>query len=187
MEQMHGPRWMAVVTLAVFSAAALMLGTNIRNVEAQDSAAVSIVDFAFQPASLEVAAGTTVTWTNTGQAKHTATADDGTFDSKNLKPGESFSFTFNTPGTFAYHCDVHPEMTGTIVVTGEAVAATPVAGQGGGTEDGADQGGGRQTAKLPATGVGSVAPVGGGTGLALLAGLLAAVLSAAAVWRYRRA
>jgi plastocyanin len=162
-----------------------MLGTNIRNVEAQDSAAVSIVDFAFQPASLEVAAGTTVTWTNTGQAKHTATADDGTFDSKNLKPGESFSFTFNTPGTFAYHCDVHPEMTGTIVVTGEAVAATPVAGQGGGAETGADQSS-KPADTLPATGVGTEGLIAG-TGLALLAGLLAAVLSVAAIWTYRRA
>ena len=187
MGQMRGQRWMVAVALAVLSAAALMLGTSMRSVEAQDSAAVSIVDFAFEPASLEVATGTTVTWTNNGQARHTATDDNGTFDSGRLQSGETFSFTFNTPGTFAYHCDVHPDMTGTIVVTGEAVAATPVAGQGGGTEAGADQGGGRQTAKLPATGAGSVAPMGGGTGLALLAGLLAAVLSAAAVWRYRRA
>jgi plastocyanin len=185
MEQMHGRRWMVVVTLAVFSAAALMLGSSIRNVEAQDSAAVSIVDFAFQPASLEVAAGTTVTWTNNGQARHTATADDGTFDSGRLRPGESFSFTFNTPGTFAYHCDVHPDMTGTIVVTGEAVAATPVAGQGGGTETGADQSG-KQADTLPTTGVGTE-PLIAGTGLTLLAGLLAAVLSAAALWTYRRA
>jgi plastocyanin len=176
MKQMHRPRWMVAVALAVLSAAVLMLGTNIRNVEAQDSAAVSIVDFAFQPASLEVAAGTTVTWTNTGQEKHTATADDGTFDSKNLQPGESFSYTFDTPGTYAYHCEIHPQMTGTIVVTGGAGAATPVPAQGGGQE--ADT--------LPATGVGTETRIAG-TGLALFAGLLAAVLSVAAIWTYRRA
>jgi plastocyanin len=175
MKQMHRPRWMVAVALAVLSAAVLMLGTNIRNVEAQDSAAVSIVDFAFQPASLEVAAGTTVTWTNTGQEKHTATADDGTFDSKNLQPGESFSYTFDTPGTYAYHCEIHPDMTGTITVTGAAGAATPVPAQGG-----------QQADTLPTTGVGNEA-LAGGTGLALLAGLLAAVLSAAAIWTYRRA
>jgi plastocyanin len=187
MAQRHGREWMVVVALALLSAAALMLGPSMRGVEAQDGAAVSIIDFAFEPASLEVATGTTVTWTNTGQERHTATADDGSFDSGRLRAGESFSFTFNTPGTFAYHCDVHPDMTGTIIVTGEAVAATPGAGQVGGTQTGTDQDSGRQTAKLPTTGVGSLAPMGGGTGLALLAGLVAAVLSLAAVWSYRRA
>ena len=183
MGQMRGQRWMVAVALAVLSAAALMLGTSMRSVEAQDSGAVSIVDFAFEPASLEVATGTTVTWTNNGQARHTATADDGTFDSGRLQSGETFSFTFNTPGTFAYHCEIHPEMTGTIVVTGEARAATPTTGQGGGTQPGADQGGGRQTTALPTTGVGT----GSSTELVLLAGLLAAMLSVAAVWTYRRA
>jgi plastocyanin len=186
MEQMRRQRWMVAVSLAVLSAAALMLGAGIRSVEAQDGAAVSIVDFAFEPSSLEVATGTTVTWTNNGQARHTATADDGTFDSGRLRTGESVSFTFNTPGTFAYHCEVHPEMTGTIVVTGEPVAATPVGGQVGGTQAGADQSGGRQADTLPATGVGGEVFTGG-TGVALLAGLLAAVLSVAAVWSYRRA
>jgi plastocyanin len=82
--------------------------------------AVEIQDFQFSPDTLEVSVGTTVTWTNAGQATHTVTADDGTFDSGELNPGDDFSFTFDEAGEFTYHCDIHPRMQGTIVVTGEA-------------------------------------------------------------------
>ena len=88
--------------------------------------AVTIVDFAFQPATLEVPVGTTVTWTNQGSAPHTVTADDGSFDSGTLQPGGTFSMTFDTPGTFTYHCEIHPNMMGTIVVTAAAPPASPV-------------------------------------------------------------
>jgi plastocyanin len=86
--------------------------------------AVAIVDFAFDPATLEVPVGTTVTWTNQGAAPHTVTADDGTFDSGTLQPGGTFSMTFDTPGTFTYHCEIHPSMTATIVVTAAETVAT---------------------------------------------------------------
>ncbi len=79
--------------------------------------AVDIADFAFDPDPLEIPVGTTVTWTNQDTAPHTATADDGSFDSGRLDNGGTFSFTFDTPGTYPYHCDIHPRMTGTIVVT----------------------------------------------------------------------
>lgn len=84
-----------------------------------DAAAMSvdIADFAFGPATLEIPAGTTVTWTNRDDAPHTATADDGSFGSGRLDDGGSFSFTFDIPGTYPYHCDFHPQMMGTIVVT----------------------------------------------------------------------
>jgi plastocyanin len=78
--------------------------------------AVTIQNFAFGPASLSVAAGTTVTWTNSDSAAHTATADDGTFDSSTIASGATFSQAFDTAGTFAYHCSLHPNMTGTIEV-----------------------------------------------------------------------
>jgi plastocyanin len=78
--------------------------------------AVTIQNFAFGPASLSVAAGTTVTWTNSDSAPHTATGDDGSFDSSNIAPGATFSHAFETAGTFAYHCSLHPNMTGTIEV-----------------------------------------------------------------------
>ena len=78
---------------------------------------VTIRDFAFDPAELTVAAGTTVTWTNAGATGHTATADDGSFDCGRIASGASLSFTFSTPGTFDYHCAIHPFMKGRITVT----------------------------------------------------------------------
>jgi len=78
-------------------------------------ATVSIVDFAFDAPELEIAVGTTVTWTNDGQALHTVT---GTFaDSGVIQSGETFSFTFTEAGTFDYACQLHPQMTGQVVVT----------------------------------------------------------------------
>jgi plastocyanin len=75
-----------------------------------------IRDGTFAPA-LTVAAGTTVTWTNEDWAPHTATAEDGSFDSGRLNQGDSFEQTFDEPGTFSYHCSFHPGMMGSIVVT----------------------------------------------------------------------
>jgi len=80
------------------------------------SASVTIKDFEFTPATVTIAIGGTVTWTNDGPATHTATADDGSFDSGNLSQGKTFSHTFQTAGTFAYHCTIHPFMTATVVV-----------------------------------------------------------------------
>lgn len=87
---------------------------------------VSMVDNAFQPASIKVVIGVnnTVTWTNTGSAPHTATANGGSFDSPTLSHGQSFDFIFSTPGTFAYHCNIHPAMTGTILVVSNAGTTT---------------------------------------------------------------
>src|SRR5215218_10760577 len=79
---------------------------------------VSIKGFAFNPPNATVAPGTTVTWVNDDQAPHTATANDGAFDSGTLQPGQSYSFTFDKPGTYAYHCNIHPDMTATVTVSG---------------------------------------------------------------------
>ncbi len=79
--------------------------------------AIAIQDFTFVDGSLEIAAGTTVTWTNNDSAPHTATADDGSFDTGTIDSGASASVTFDTPGTFTYICAFHPNMTATIVVT----------------------------------------------------------------------
>jgi plastocyanin len=87
--------------------------------------AVSIVDFAFQPGTLTVSVGARVTWTNTGQATHTTSANGGQWDSGLLSPGSTFSFTFSSAGSFAFHCNVHPSMTGTITV--QAAAQPPAA------------------------------------------------------------
>lgn len=76
--------------------------------------------FAFSPATLTIKAGTTVVWKNTTSVGHTVTSDDGkSFDSGSSNPiaqGATYSFTFNNPGTYAYHCAIHPFMKATIVV-----------------------------------------------------------------------
>ncbi len=83
-----------------------------------------IVDFAFAPARIQVEAGGAVTWTNTGVAPHTATAGDGSFDSKTLESGGTFTQTFATPGTVTYLCQIHPDMRGTIEVIAAPAGAT---------------------------------------------------------------
>jgi plastocyanin len=83
---------------------------------------VAIIDNAYDPETLTVEAGTTVTWTNVGVLPHTVTADDGAFDSGFLMTGDDYTLTLDTPGTFAYICTIHPEMVGTINVV--AAAAT---------------------------------------------------------------
>lgn len=72
-------------------------------------AAVSIdmLDFEFGQANLTVTAGTAVTWINQGDKPHTATADDGSFNTNRLEPGQSATITFDQPGTYAYYCELH--------------------------------------------------------------------------------
>src|SRR5690606_21106898 len=78
---------------------------------------VTIDNFALSPTTLTVGAGTTVTWVNNDTAAHTVTADDGSFDSGNLAPGDSFTHTFDSAGSFSYHCNYHPNMVATVVVS----------------------------------------------------------------------
>jgi len=74
--------------------------------------------FAFSPATLKIKVGTTVTWKNTTSAPHTVTSDDGvTFGSGVIAPGGTFKFTFTKKGTFAYHCNIHPFMKATVIVS----------------------------------------------------------------------
>jgi plastocyanin len=82
------------------------------------AAAVTIMGFAFTPSSLSVHTGTRVTFTNRDAVTHTVTANGGLFNSGDLAPSQSFSFTFMGRGSFAYHCRIHPSMTATITVTG---------------------------------------------------------------------
>ena len=79
---------------------------------------VSAINFAFSPSSLSVRIGTRVTFANRDAATHTFTANGGLFNSGNVAAGQSYSFTFMGAGTFAYHCQIHSSMTGTITVTG---------------------------------------------------------------------
>jgi plastocyanin len=88
--------------------------TQLNNGEALE---VEIEDFAFSPATLTIKKGSTVKWTNKDDIGHTATSNDGAFDSGILSKGQTYSFTFNEVGEFAYHCTPHPNMTAKVVVT----------------------------------------------------------------------
>ncbi len=86
------------------------------------TAEVTISGFAFGPATITVPVGTTVTWTHNDSPPHTVSSRDAVFDSGNLPPGATFSYTFEQNGTFEYYCKIHPYMTAKIIV-GEEVAS----------------------------------------------------------------
>jgi plastocyanin len=91
----------------------------VRVEQPSDPGRVEIADFAFSPGSVEVAAGTTIAWRNADPTAHTVSASDGAFDSGTLDPGVGFETTFSEPGTFAYFCQIHPTMRGSVrVVSG---------------------------------------------------------------------
>jgi plastocyanin len=77
---------------------------------------VAIVDFAYDPEPVRVEAGGKVIWQNGDSAPHTATADDGSFDTGTLEEGKLKSESFKEPGTFTYFCEIHPTMHGTVEV-----------------------------------------------------------------------
>lgn len=82
----------------------------------RDSVTAVVQDFMFRPARVEIAAGTTVVWTNGGQVIHTVTAEDGSFDSGSIEVGERRGITFSRAGTYTFHCTPHPFMRGEVVV-----------------------------------------------------------------------
>ena len=77
---------------------------------------MTISDFKFSPKTVTVNEGDSVTFTNDGPTVHTATAEDGSFDTGNLNAGDSDTVTFDSAGTIAYICTPHPFMKGTVVV-----------------------------------------------------------------------
>lgn len=89
-----------------------------------ETVTIDIANFAFEPAEIVIAAGTEVVFTNSDSAPHTVTAGTDAdpmpeaFDSGLLEQGDTFRFVFEEPGEFAYFCDRHPPMTGTVVVEG---------------------------------------------------------------------
>ena len=95
---------------------------------APGTVSVSISDYLFSPDTITIATNTPVRWTNGGTVSHTVTADGGSFDSGALggtgtdpygapTQGGKYDHTFAAAGTFTYHCEVHPGMTGAVIVT----------------------------------------------------------------------
>jgi plastocyanin len=99
-------------------AATALTGASRADAPAAPVAKVIIANMSFSPSTLTVAAGTTVTWVNRdGDAHSVESRDKGFTSSPLLNTGEKHSYTFTTPGTYAYYCSVHASMTGKIVVT----------------------------------------------------------------------
>ncbi len=99
---------------AILGAAALVV--LLAAAPAPKTYTVHIRDDAFSPPSVTVRAGDSVTFVNDDDDAHTATADDGSWDSEGLNQGQRWSHTFATSGKVTYHCTVHPFMKGTLVV-----------------------------------------------------------------------
>ena len=106
-----------------------VLGVHLAALAANSSAQIvncSSSTWCYSPNPIQITTGTTVTWTNTTVAPHTATADGGAWTTGTIASGQtSVAVTFNTPGTFTYHCNFHSFMHGSIVVT--AAVTTPPA------------------------------------------------------------
>lgn len=91
--------------------------------------AVAMKDDVFDPVSITIAPGDSVTWTNTGDHTHTVTADDGSYDSTNRIKTQTFTHTYGTPGSYPYYCKIHggpggAGMHGTVVVSAPATTTT---------------------------------------------------------------
>ncbi len=111
------------ITLVVSAILGIMAAVVVNPPEADQNSAsaatlnVFIQGFAFDKETQKVSVGDTVQWVNRDAVGHTTTSNSALWDSGSLSQGQSFSFTFTTPGSFSYFCAIHPSMTGTIVVS----------------------------------------------------------------------
>jgi plastocyanin len=116
----QGGQTEVTVYLVEGASGAAMESANVASADsaaAADATMVEIKDFTFVPDPLEIPVGSTVTWTNSDAVPHTATAQDReALQSGTLNQGDSYSQTFDQPGTFDYFCEFHANMKGTIVV-----------------------------------------------------------------------
>ena len=163
-----GSKHFSAASILVVSAAmvCVLAVTAASPALAATSSVSATSNFRFSPATVTVHVGDTVVWSNPTGTAHTVTANSGTFNSGNLNPGQSFSHTFTTPGTYAYHCTYHVSlgMVGTIVVLGGS-------------------GGGSSTTALPNTGAGPRLGLFAGIGVLLVSAGAALIISS----RRRRA
>ncbi len=114
---------MRVSPRTIVAAAVLVLLAVLQGTAFGAARTVNISGFAFAPATIVIAQGDTITWHNGDPATHTATSNTGAFDTGPVGAGaNSTAVPFAVAGTFAYHCSIHPTMTGTITVQ---AAATP--------------------------------------------------------------
>ncbi len=108
------------IILGILLITALFSGCTSKQEELPATAtnSVDIKNLAFNPATITISEGTTVTWTNSDTASHTVTGNSGNeLDSLELKAGQTFSHTFMEAGTYYYQCKIHASMRGIIIVT----------------------------------------------------------------------
>lgn len=101
---------------AALMVAGVLFASGIGAAKAQDANTVVMKNFDFPPMLLTVKAGTVVTWKNLDGEPHTVVSPDGVFHSHALDQGDTFTFKFDTPGTYKYICSIHPKMMAAIIV-----------------------------------------------------------------------
>ena len=106
-----------LVLVLALSAIAVPAGARTDEARGGGRVRVRIVDNRFAPRRIEIPRGTRVRWVNRGGNPHTTTSNTGLWDSGTLSSGERFTRRFGQRGTFRYHCEIHPTMTGRIIVT----------------------------------------------------------------------
>ena len=110
-----------IILLTLILGASLLFSGAICNKKSSTSETpvntnqISINNFVFNPPVITVSPGTQVTWTNNNSVTHTVTSDENKFNSS-IAPGNSFNFVFQDTGTFSYHCSIHTNMTGQVIV-----------------------------------------------------------------------
>jgi plastocyanin len=108
---------LSLVAMLTFASVAGAQKQAQKQVQKQATRTVVIQGFSFKPAHITIKRGTRVTWINKDMTTHTATANNGAFDSGRLRPGQSYSHTFKTAGrTNNYHCEIHHSMRGSVTV-----------------------------------------------------------------------
>ena len=118
------PLWVYVAVVPVIALVAIAFtgfgsdtSATATSAVAGDGDAITIKDFAFSPETLTISAGSSITVTNRDDAKHTVTAVKDAFDTGDVDGGASASITVDRPGTYAYFCEIHDYMTGTLRAT----------------------------------------------------------------------
>lgn len=109
-------RYRTYFALLGVAALCLVAASTSANTGASDADRIVIKSFMFMPMSLTIKRGSIVTWTNADDEPHTVVGDAGLFRSGAVDTNETFTFEFDQPGTYHYHCSIHPQMVGTIVV-----------------------------------------------------------------------
>jgi plastocyanin len=106
---------LGALALAAATVGAVVCTSTTADASAR-AATVTVADMAFSPASVSTTLGGSVTWTFSDPIAHTTTSDQGFWDSGSRSGGATYSRTFTSAGTFAYHCSIHPMMHGTVKV-----------------------------------------------------------------------